>query len=357
RKLARDLEDLFLESSGVGGVSKVGYRKREVQIDVSIDRMKENRISFAEMMSAVQARNVRLTGGTIESFVSEKKIVTLAEYEKLQDVGEVIIRSNFGGNNLRIKDVARVQSGFAEANVLYRTRGQPSIALVVTQQPNADVIDLSDDLRSSLEQFQQGLPGGVKADIVFDFAVYTRIMLDMVIQNGLFGFALVLFVLYVFLDVRSAFWAAFGIPFSIFGALIVFSISGISLNQITLVTMILVLGIVVDDAIVIAEKIHSLKQSGMEAHEAVRKGVREMMLPVTAAIITTILAFAPIMFIGGIFGKFLGAIPVVLSLVLIFSWIESILFLPSHVQHIDIPPEIPRRIRWLEKVKEFYEYS
>ena len=357
RKYARDLESRMKDVPGVGGIAKIGYRKREIQINVDIKSMKKNQVSFAEMMRAVQARNVRVTGGTIESFVSEKKIVTLAEYEQLKDVGEVIIRSTFSGNRLKISDIAQIDDGFEDPYILYRSRGKNSIALVLTQQENADVITLSDNLKEQLNEFRKGLPENVKAEIIFDFSVYTHIMLDMVINNGLFGFVLVLLVMYIFLDMKSAFWAAFGIPFSIFGALIVFSFTGITLNQISLITMILVLGIIVDDAIVVSEKIYTLKQEGMESKAAVLKGVKEMVLPVSAAIITTILAFAPIMFIGGIFGKFLGSIPVVLALLLIFSWIESIIFLPTHVVHADPPKETPARIRWLEPVKQFYRRS
>lgn len=354
RKYVKDLESRFREVRGVGKITKMGFRKREVHIDIDLEKMKENRVSFAEVMNAIRSRNVRATGGTIESFVSEKKIVTLSEYDDSIDVGEVIIRSTFTGNRLKISDIADVYESFEEPRVLYRGNGKPSIGLSVTSQDNADVIDMSDDLHEVLANFKNGLPKEVGVIEIFDYSIYTRMMVNMVINNGLFGVVLVFIVMFIFLDLKSAFWSAFGIPFSLLGSLVLFVPFGMNLNNITLVTMILVLGIIVDDAIVITEKVFSLKKQGLEYSRATIEGVKEMALPLSASIMTTILAFMPILFISGIFGKFLATIPIVVMITLSFSWLESLFFLPAHIQHTIPPEKTPKRSLWIEKLIQIY---
>ncbi|MCB1177480.1 MAG: efflux RND transporter permease subunit, partial [Leptospiraceae bacterium] len=353
RKYAKDLEDRLRIVPGVGKLAKTGYRKREIKIEVDKSKMLEYQIPFSQVISAIRARNVRLSGGTLESFVSEKNIITLSEYENLKDVQDVIVRANFSGNHVLISDIAKIEDSFEEPRILYRGNGKPAIALLVKTQDNADIIKLSKGLQEVLEEFQSELPENVKADMIFDFSIYTSMMIDMVLKNGIFGFVLVFLVMFFFLDLKSAFWCAFGIPFSILGSLILFPVFGLSLDNTSLVTMILLLGIVVDDSIVITEKVYSLKKTISDKLEATTKAVRGMILPVTAAILTTILAFLPILFMGGIFGKFLYAIPVVVLLTLCFSWIESHLFLPSHIMHAD-PPKLTKRGAFIDKLVEVY---
>jgi multidrug efflux pump subunit AcrB len=353
RKYAKDMEDSLRSVRGVGKISKTGYRKREVKIHVDKAKMFEYQIPFSEVMRAIQARNVRLSGGTLQSFVSEKNIVTLSEYENLQDVQDVIVRANFNGNKVTISDIATVSDDFEEPRFLYRGNGKPAIAILIKTQDNADIITLSKELNEKLTEFKKEIPENITIDVIFDFSIYTSMMIDMVLKNGIFGFFLVFLVMFFFLDAKSAVWCAFGIPFSILGSLILFPLFGLSLDNITLVTMILLLGIVVDDSIVITEKIYSLKNGEYDNYQVTVKGVKSMILPVTAAVITTMLAFLPILFMGGIFGKFLYSIPVVVVLTLVFSWIESHLFLPSHVM-LSTPPKITRRGQWIEKGMSIY---
>jgi multidrug efflux pump subunit AcrB len=355
RNYARDLEARLKEVPGVGSLSKIGFRDREVRIQVDIEKMKENEITFHEIINAIRTRNVRTSGGTIDSYTSEKKIVTLAEYEDPMDVKDVIIRSNFSNYQLRLDQVAELQDSFEEPRILFRGMGTDAIGISVTAQEHADIIDLSDELKEKLDEFQQGLPEGVKAELIFDYSIYTSIILDLVRTNGMLGFILVFFVMFIFLDIRSAFWCAFGIPVTVLGALMLFPVFNLTMNNLTLGVMILLLGIMVDDAIVVTEKVYTLKQEGQPAGEATLNGTMTMMSPITAAILTTILGFLPIIFIEGVFGKFLGSIPVVVILVLGFSWFESMFILPSHVHHAKPPAKTPRRSRWLEPVLAWYE--
>lgn len=354
REHARNLEKRLKEIYGTGRVSMVGFRRKEIHINAVLEKMKQEQISFQQILYAIQNRNIRESGGSIGSYVSEKKIITLSKYNNIEDVKNVILRSNFSGNRLLLDSVAEIQSGFEKANILYRGNGKPGIGMVISPQDHADIIDLNHRLSKEIKQYKKDLPDNIHIDIVFDYSVYTKIMIQMVSSNGFIGFLLVIFVMYIFLDARSAFWSAFGIPFSILGALILFPLFNLNLNNISLITMILVLGIIVDDAIVITEKIYSNKQEGMPPEQATIEGIKSMALPVSASILTTIFAFGPILFISGIFGKFLYPIPIVVMLLLALSWIESIFFLPAHLQHIPAPTSPPKRSLWVYQLRDFY---
>jgi len=355
RKYAKELEERFKEISGVSKIQKIGYRKREIKIDVDMDKMKKYYVSFAEIMNSIKSRNVRSSGGTIESFVSEKKILTMAEYKKPLDVKNVIIRSNFSGNQLRLTDVAEIKDDFETSQLIYRGNGKPGISMLVMAQNNADNIKLSNKLKKELLDFKKNIPQEVNVDIIMDTSDETRTIIKMLGSNFIMGFILVLLVMFLFLDAKSAFWAAYGIPFSIFGAFIFFKPLGIQFHSAALMTVIIILGIVVDDAIVITEKIYDLKQRGIDKYKATLQGVVSMIAPVSASVLTTMIGFSTLLFMGGIFGKFFYSIPIVVFLILGFSLIDAIFFVPGHVKNIAPPKTIPRRIMWLEPLKTFYE--
>lgn len=355
RKYAKDLENELKETKGIGVIEKVGYRKREIHIEADLGILEDRYVSLGEIMNAIQARNVRTTGGSLESYVSEKKIVTFSEYDDPMEVGDVVIRSTFSGNRVRISDVARVVDGFEEHDIMPRADGRNCIGLIVRSQATADVIDLSNGVQNILENFRKGLPDNVHVKILFDNSDYTRSLLSMVKLNGLMGFILVLIVMIFFLDWKSAFWTAFGIPIAICGSLIFFEPFDITINVITLSAMVLVLGMLVDDAIVISENVFRLKQSGMEPVTATIEGVKGVFWPVTASVLTTILAFVPMLFMSGLIGKFIVGIPIVVILMLGFSLLESTCFLPSHIAHTKPPSETNKRLRWMEALMGWYE--
>jgi len=354
RQYARDLETDLKTVKGVGVVEKVGYRKREVHVEADQDILEESYVSLTEIMDAIRARNVRTSGGSLESYVSEKKIVTFAEYDEPLEVKDVIIRSTFTGERLVISDVASVKEGFEEYDIIPRANGERCISVVVRRQENADTVVIADGVKAALKNFRKSLPKNVSAKIMYDNSIYTTSMLSMVRTNGLIGFALVLIVMFIFLDWRSAFWTAAGIPIAMCGAFILFEPLGITVNVITLSGMILVLGMLVDDAIVIAENTYRMKEEGMPPVEGTIAGVKGVFWPVVAAVMTTVLAFVPMLFMKGITGKFIVGIPIVVVLMLGFSLIESTCFLPCHLAHAMPPKTPPRRTRWVAHAIRHY---
>lgn len=203
RKYARNLEDKFKEVAGISKIIKSGYRKREIKIEADVDKIKNNSVSINEIITAVASRNVRQSGGTLKSYVSEKKIVTLSEYENFDQLKDVIIRSNSLGYNLKLSDVASVKDSFEDARILYRGNGRVAIGLSVLLQENSDIIRVSKDLKYKLDEFKKTLPENVRADLISDFSIFTDIMLRMMIINGIIGFFLVLLILFLFLDFKS----------------------------------------------------------------------------------------------------------------------------------------------------------
>ncbi|MBT3182161.1 MAG: efflux RND transporter permease subunit [Deltaproteobacteria bacterium] len=355
RKYAKDLENDLKEAKGIGVIEKVGYRKREIQIEADLDILEQKYVSLGEIVNAIQSRNVKSTGGSLESYVTEKKIVTFSEYDDPMEVNDVIIRSAFTGESVRISDVATVKDDYEEHDIIPRAGGANCIALIVRSQATADVIDLSKDVKKILGRFKKGLPDGVDAKIMYDNSEYTTSLLSMVKLNGIIGFILVLLVMLCFLDWKSAFWTAFGIPIAICGSLIFFEPLGITINMITLSAMVLVLGMLVDDAIVISENVFRMKQMGMEPVAATIEGVRNVFWPVTASVMTTILAFLPMLFMSGLIGKFIVGIPLVVILMLGFSLLESTCFLPSHIAHTKPPKKANKRLRWMENLIVWYK--
>jgi multidrug efflux pump subunit AcrB len=354
RTYARALENKLKLAKGVGVIEKVGYRKREVRIEADPKKLEDRHVSLGEIMLSIDARNVRLTGGTLESYLAEKKIVTFAEYDNPLDVKDVIIRSTFTGQRIRISDVARVSEDYEDYRVIPRGNGERCISLVIRPREKADIITMSEDVQRIIGQFKKNLPPEVNIKVMFDDSEYADTLLNMVRNNGLLGFALVILVLLLFLDMRTAFWTAAGIPISICGAFILFSPFGLTINFLTLSAMVLVMGILVDDAIVVAENIYFFKEKGMPPSEAAIKGVRTIFWPVVGAVSTTMMAFAPMLIMSGMIGKFVIGIPLVVILMLGMSLIESTCFLPTHIAHTKPPKLDTWRQHWTAKLKNWY---
>jgi multidrug efflux pump subunit AcrB len=353
RKITKDFEDKIHEIKGVSTVEKVGYRKPEVKIMVDVSKLDQSYVSLNEIIVAIQNRNIRESGGTLESFTDQKKIVTFSEFDDPLEVKDVIIRENFGGKQLKLSEVAQVKKTYEDYQVYPRTNQKRSINLLIRQQTGADIINISEAVNNLIIKQRESLPSGVEVSVVADFSRYTRSLLGLVINNAVIGFILVLLCLFVFLNHHVAFWTAAGIPLSFLGALLLFPAFNVDINFISLITLILVLGMLVDDAIVVAENISRHRAKGLSVHEAALIGVREVFWPVTTTVITTIIAFMSLAFMTGVSGKFIGQIPIVVVLTLGVSLLESVFILPSHITNSPAAKE--KTLPWFEKVKNWYE--
>jgi multidrug efflux pump subunit AcrB len=293
RELARLFEKKLKDIPGVGKVDRFGYRAREIKVEVSQRSIREYQIPLGEIIAAIQKRNIRGTAGSFESFTSEKDLVTLAQFEEPRAVGDVIVRSTFDGPLVTVKDIAVINDSFEDERVLSRVAGRSVISFNVYKSEAADVIRTCDAIKELAETHSRYLPEGVEILYTADFSRYVRNRFDVVLSNGLIGLLLVVILLPMFLGFRTAFWVAMGIPVTFLGTIFLLPAFGVYLDSITLTAMILVIGIIVDDAIIIAENVTRYREKGMQPIDAAVAGVHEVFNPVLTTILTTFLVFAP----------------------------------------------------------------
>ena len=333
REYARIFEKKLKNVPGVIMKYRLGYRAREIKVEVSPDKMMKYQIPMHEIVTAIRARNIRASGGSLESYTSEKNVVTLAQFRDPQEVGDVIIRSTLQGAMVRVKDLALIHDDFQEERSIPRINGKTTISFMMTKNEQADVIETVDAIRALVEKEKRLLAADSKIKFVFslDFSKFVRNKFQIVRANGIIGLILVLVVLSLFLNVRSSFWVAMGIPFTLLGVLFLLPLFDVDLDSITLTSMVLVLGIIVDDAIVISENIFQRREKGEAPLLAAVNGVHDVFLPVLTTITTTFLAFFPMFFMKGKIGQVIYVVPLTITLALGMSLFESFFILPAHL--------------------------
>ncbi|PRP91286.1 Multidrug resistance protein MdtC [Enhygromyxa salina] len=316
--------------AGVGKVEEVGIGDPEIEVLLDPVRARAQQVTLDEVMAALSRRNVKSTGGRLTSYPRQRQVVLSGEFRDAEEVGDTILRfAGPRGGALRLRDVAQIRETREDTGLRVHANGEDSVSLIVRKRESADILDTVDAVYAELETF--ALPPGVEVHTFNDLSRQTRNRLDVVITNGVGGVVLVLCVLLLFLSGRIAFWVAFGLPFALLGVAALIPALGISINMVSLAGFVLVIGIVVDDAIIIAERIAFHLEAGMDPEDAALTGTKEMSVPVIGSSLTTILAFSPLFMLGGIPGKFSWAIPAIVILTLAVSLFECFFILPSHI--------------------------
>lgn len=333
RTVARQVSDGLREVDGIGSVHRQGYRRPEVKIQPSPAKLLQLGISYDEIIDAIQSRNVRDSGGSLESFATEKKVVTIGQFDQPKDVAEVIIRSAEPGNVVRVRDIAEVVEGFEQWDVQSRTDGQFSIALLARKKADADELHSAKAVKAYVADLRPTLPKGVELKLVNDMSRLTQNMLDVLIGNALLGLLSVFVILYFTLNLRFAAWVAVGIPFAIGLTFLLCSAVGITINSVTLTAVILLMGILVDDAVVVSENVQRLREKNIAPAVASLQGTVEVAKPVIFSALTTILAFLPLLFMSGPDAAFMVSFPITVVLLLMASLFESQCLLPTHLAH------------------------
>lgn len=331
KRIAEEVRDNLREIPGVASVYLSGARDREIWVEVNPRHLEQYQLTLEEIQKTLEARNLNLPGGTIKTEQGEFLLRTVGEILEARELEQVIIRSDPSGNILTLSQVARVRDHFEDAVTLGRFNRQPSINLAISKEKHGDAIAIAKSVREFVSAYEKRLPPGVRLGVFNDFSVYIKNRLDTLKRNGLVGFALVLIILCVFFNFRVAGMTALGIPISFAGALFLMEFFGISLNMISMFSLILVLGIIVDDAIVVSENTYRHMEEGLSPEEAAVLGTQEVLWPVVATVVTTIAAFLPMLLITGMMGKFMSVIPKVVTFALLISLVEALFILPSHL--------------------------
>ena len=359
--IAESLEDRLIDLDGVATVRRYGWRDREMWVEVDPDKLREYHMSIDEIMQSLEKRNVSIPGGSIVQDSGEFNIRTTGEFTTKEEIEEVVVRASDIGNWVKIKDVATVKDAFHETDQIDKTFGTRSVYLVIIKKSAADAIDVVKRVKESMTQFEKTAPPELKTAYVDDLSFYIKRRLNVLKRNGIVGFILVIISLLVFLNRRVAIVTALGIPIAFLATFVVMSFMGLSINLITMFGLILVLGMLVDDGIIIAENCYRYMEAGMPPREAAIKGTQEVIKPVTATILTTIAAFSPLMMMTGMMGKFIKYIPMVVIIALGASMFEAFIILPSHIAdfvHIKRDkkgkPISKKNTAWFQKLLTFY---
>ena len=351
RQITDELQVSLSRIKGVALVDNPSYLESEIQIKVNPAKLDKYNMSINEVIAAISSRNARFTVGGNNQESLEKNIVILSEFESIEDIKNVVIKSSFDGPVIRLDDIADVFRGQEEEMSITRVNGTKGFVLQVRKQAQADIIRTVKRVREKVSEFQNTIPDDINIFYTDDSSEAVENRLDIIIKNGYIGLALVLVVLGVFLSIKTAFWVAVSIPVTLLGTVFGLGLTGNTINLISLSGFILVLGIVVDDSIVIAESIHHYKSKEGSLYKNVVTGLKRVILPVITTIISTMLVMSSFFLMGGVLGKFIYVLPVVVIFALGISFLEITFALPAHLA---TPNKSGKQKTWFIPVENFY---
>ncbi len=324
----------LLTIPGVASVGMAGDRDWELWVEVDPDLLAVYRVTLAEVLAALRDHLRDLPGGAIDAVEGDILLRGAGVAPSPANIEALPLRVNAAGGQLALGAVARVSLRLEEARTLARFNGRPSINMTVTKTADASTIAVSERVRRMVDELNRELAPAVHVAAYSDLSKYVKTRLQTVKSSGLVGLVLVLLSLYLFLNFRVALITALGIPVSFLFAVIMLNYLGYSINMVSLFAFLIVLGMIVDDAIIVTENIYRHMEGGLAPEEAALRGVREVFWPVTASTATTIAAFLPMFAVGGTMGAFIAVIPVVVIFALIGSLLEAFGVLPSHAYEL-----------------------
>ncbi|MFG0251252.1 MAG: efflux RND transporter permease subunit, partial [Phycisphaerales bacterium JB038] len=364
KRMIRQMRDDLELLPGMGDVEVTGTRTREISIEIKPEALLEHRLSLPMISQRVGDAMAEIPAGPVRGTTSHISVRTIGAEERAEEVRDIIVKADASGQILRLGDIALVREGFVDVDYATRLNGKPCVSLTAYTEREEDAIEISDMIRAYADgrmrqappfrgfdaeappgKNESGLVQAYRAglartavgegDIILhtDLARFIRQRLNLLLRNAMWGGALVFLTLFVMLNWRVAFWVGVGLSVSLLGTLAAMHFLGITLNLLTMFGLIVVLGLLVDDAIVVAENIVSKHEEGEPALNAAIEGTRQVSWPVVTTVLTTICAFMPLTLIQGRIGDLLSALPVVVSIALLVSLVESLFILPSHMGH------------------------
>ena len=335
KELGRNVRDRLAAIPGAAKTVLNGQRQYEVSVEISELQLQKFNLTFDQVSNAISKSSTNLPAGTVDSAAGQIQIVTRGQAYNKQDFEEIVILQNTDGTRVLLKDVANVVDGFTDEHVLLRMNGKPGLFLFIRSESTPDVVTLSAEINRVLEEeIIPGLPDGIEITNWFDTSELFKSRLDMLMWNGITGLVLVFFGLMIFLSPALAGWVTAGIAISFLGCFALLPYTGVALSMISLFAFLLILGIVVDDAIIIGESVHLENQKGNTGDQGAIDGAVKVARPVIFSAITTMIFFSPMLFVEGVIGRFVLGIPIVVILCLSFSILESLFILPSHLRHL-----------------------
>ncbi len=337
KKWAESLKEEIRNLPDISQVEVFGTRDYEIDIEISEQKLLEYGLTFEVVVDAINRSSLNLSGGTIRTSGEEIRIRTIGRKYTGRELASIVVVADSKGKMVTLDRIADIKDGFSEDKISASVNSRPSLMIIVNKTNEEDIIAISEQVNKFIEEKHRFLPEGVELKILYDNTEKLKARLNLLTKNGIMGMIIVFLLLWLFLNARLSFWAGMGIPISIAGALIILWGYGGTVNMISLFGMIMVLGIVVDDAIIVGEAVYVHRKMGKTGLQAAVDGVSEVGMPVVAAIVTTIVAFLPLLFVNGTMGKLIAILPVVVISCLLISLVECLFLLPAHLSHLPDP--------------------
>ncbi|MFN7453052.1 MAG: efflux RND transporter permease subunit [Pseudobdellovibrionaceae bacterium] len=338
-RVADQLREDIKDNKKVSSVMMTGYTDRQYNIYLNQAGLIANHVSIAEVMRALEQRNVTVPAGELKSAEEQKLVRIEGKAKTVQEIEQIVIRSNFSGRRVLLKDVARVEDGSEEPRTLSSYQGKPATFLVITKKGGADIIDLAREVEDKLKEYRHKYKGQLEFQVFSDEGVRVGDRLSVLTSNGWQGILLVILFLLLFLPGKVGIVTAISLPMALAATMGGVAALGYSLNTITIIALVIAIGMLVDNAVVISENYTRLRDEGLETDEALIKTIRDLWAPITATALTTIAAFLPMLMTTGVMGQFIRAIPIVVSLALALSLAESFFLLPTRLKLIGYKPK------------------
>lgn len=342
KALGESVRDDISSLPGITQVELSNARPYEVSIEVSEEALRRYGLRFEDVASAVRRSSLDLPGGSIRAESGEILLRTKGQAYQGEEFEALTLISRVDGTQVRLGDIARVVDGFAETDQRARFDGNPAVLVQVFRVGDQNALTIAEQVKAYVEDTRTRMPTGIRLTTWQDDAELLRSRLDLLLSNGGTGFLLVILILALFLKLKLSLWTSLGIPISFMGTFLLMPSLDISTNMISLFAFIVVLGIVVDDAIVVGESIYSQYENGKSGIRAAVDGTIDMAVPVCFAVFTTVAAFAPLLAVPGTMGKIFNVIPLIVIPTLLFSLLESLFILPAHLSHLKQQAKKPR---------------
>ncbi|WP_282041019.1 efflux RND transporter permease subunit [Winogradskyella flava] len=332
KQIGRQVENDLRGIDGISQIQITGYPEEEIEIAVNETNLLAYDLTFAEVAQAVNQASLITTGGTIKTDAEEYLIRANNRSYYADELSNLIVKSDPSGRKIQLKDIAAVKDQFSETPSANYFDGNLSINITITSTNTEDLISSADKTKAYIEEFNQKYEN-VQLNVVRDLSTTLVQRTELLTENAIIGMILVLTFLSLFLNTRLAFWVAFGLPVAFLGMFMFAGYFNVTINVLSLFGMIIVIGILVDDGIVIAENIYQHYEKGKSPEQAAIDGVMEVLPAIVSAISTTILAFGIFLFLDGRIGEFFGEVSVIVILTLVVSLVEALIILPAHLAH------------------------
>lgn len=354
-KTAEAMADQLLRINEVSSVELIGARDRQVDIIVDQNKLDSLGISLESVVLAIQGRNLNIPAGTVSSQASDYLVRTLGNINGVADFGDIIVKVDPQDSGIvHIQDIATIERSYDADGSQARLNGESAVYLRVAKIPRGNSVNIAESVKEITAQWEKSLTEDIKITLQNDSTVQIRSSLNVLVNNALFGLLLLVIILFLFVGLRNAIMTALGIPITFAITFIILDFMGETFNSNTLFGLVLVLGLIVDHAIVLIENSFRLQQQGLSRHEAAVKGTDQVVLPVIAATATTVAAFLPLMILPGTIGKFLRVIPLTVSIALAASTFEALVFIPSHYAEWPGGKKIRKEGRYFDPFKKAY---